>query len=308
MVMASMRYWIYLLNMKFETEFIFLNFIKMLNGKTKRRIQSVFVSVELLSTEGVPQTKSLTICNMCLPFIAFDLFHSLCRAPVNTFFPMKSNKTTTMHATHDLTYAHTVHCTSIVHSVPFAQSSFILSSTPLVFYVIFVAFISSSSGFNERPGNPCAETLSPRTTHTHTMASIKARNRINHQTAVDEFSLALEVNMCMELFFVLPLPMPCYYCRFTSKFLRNKHMQKWPENRKWIYPEIVAEWRGREREKLKNTCRVFRLPLRCVERISTINLANGNKVARQMTYASMRKVQIVSFRFGRASEIHFSER
>lgn len=89
MVMTSMTYWIYSKNTKFETKFTFPNLIKMLNGKTKRRIQLAFVFVELLSTEGVPQTKSLTICNMCLPFTAFDLFHSLCRGPASTFFPIK---------------------------------------------------------------------------------------------------------------------------------------------------------------------------------------------------------------------------
>lgn len=106
-----------------------------------------------------------------------------------------------MHTTHDLTYAHAYGAWHERRSVRF---SFILSSTHLVFfYVIFVAFISSSSGFNERPENLCA-----RKCFRHTKACVNHYDGIDQSAKLYKSSVGGEwilsnqiVNMCSELSF-----------------------------------------------------------------------------------------------------------
>lgn len=79
------------------------------------------------------------------------------------------------------------------------------------------------------------------------MASIKARNCINHQTAVNEFSLAWDVNMCRELFFGLPLPMPCYCFCFATEFSSKQTHAKMA--RKQEMNLFQNSCRERERER-----------------------------------------------------------
>lgn len=230
---------------------------------------------------------------MCLPFAALDL--SLSRATKSflffrCLFRTKRFKMTKMHAKHDSTWAHTEH-RARVHP-------FIWSSTQFVcfFYVIFVAFISSSSGFSER-----AENARKRQTRWH-----RSKRKTAYKSSVCGERISFASNMwtrvgnCLISYIaaaaaalLLSFCVKVFMVRNTCRNGQKQDME--------IHPKIVANcevsWDGE-----RDMCKVFHF----ARQINTVNLTDGNKAVRQMTYAPMRKVRNcpISFQANGQTPLH----
>lgn len=154
-------------------------------------------------------------------------------------------------------------CTSRAYCGEFWFQYFILSSTQLVFYVIFVAFISSSSARNERTGNRWTET------HTHAGNDQRA-----NQTTLTEFTRT----QCEHVHWIVFPLCRCRCCVITfplRQCLHGADACKNGQNRKWILKYLPASGGS-----ASNTCKVFLLAQMRLAQISTINLADH-----QMTWA-----------------------